>query len=528
MSNMLRSPSVGPVVGHTTSHASRIWMRGSDEVDGRSIGVAALYDADGNYVAKSACYLRLHREYDRTGTVDFTGLNPDTTYFVRLGSLTFDSTNPMVSVDDSEVFNKLPDPETFCSDLEKLPHEESLARFTTYPVAANNGLSFIFGSCRYPGLFWAAKKSDKIFGAILEKFNAANAPRFLLMVGDQIYADKLGRWIPFFRADTPAEFQERYITAFTSPNMRTLLRSVPTYMILDDHEIENDWTPARMEGDERNQALYQAAISAYKNYQWMHSPRNYCRQDKLADISGDKFYYSFDCGGYPFFVMDSRTQRIKNEDDCNLDNNHLLGYPSDASAHKHRAQINILCDWLVLQQKQTGSSPKFIVSPDTFVPNGIATAGNDDLAQRKKCENDSWPAFSETRRQLLQAIVDSNIQNVVFLCGDAHSSCVAEINFTHKTNGILPLRALSITSSAFYWPWFNSKGDQDSFVHDSAKDNDHFDLNDDVVMNYRAYAFVQENNFTRIEVTRDEIIVQNYDREGNALGGNSKLRLAHA
>mgnify|MGYP000023106524 FL=1 len=108
MSNMLRSPSIGPIVGHTTANSARIWIRGSVEASGRTVGVAALYDANGNYLTESACYLRLHREYDRTGVVDFTKLNPKTTYIVRLGSLTLDSTDAMVTVEDDELFGSFP------------------------------------------------------------------------------------------------------------------------------------------------------------------------------------------------------------------------------------------------------------------------------------------------------------------------------------------------------------------------------------------------------------------------------------
>ena len=526
MNLTLRNPSVGPIIGHTTSHSSRIWMRASAEAPGRTIGVAALYDAGGNYVHNSACYLRLHRQYDRTGIVDFARLEPDTAYCVRVGSLTLDSANSTAILEDIDVFARLPKPEDWRSELEKLPGEECLARFTTFPLDASNDLSFIFGSCRYPGLLWPAKKSDLIFGAILKQCREVNAPRFVLMNGDQIYADKLKRWISFFRADTPAEFQERYLTAFTSPNMRALLRAVPTYMIMDDHEIEDDWLAARMDGNEPARTLYQNAIAAYKNYQWIHSPRNYCSRDNLAGVSGDKFHYSFECGAYPFFVVDTRTQRIQGGKGCNLADNHLLGSPSNNAASEHRVQINILCAWLVSQQAQIGNRPKFIVTASMFVPNVLDTAGSDVRAKRNKCADDSWAAFPETRRQLLQTIVDNNIQNVVFLCGDAHSSCVAELSFTHTTKGQLPLRGLAITSSAFYWPWFFSDGDPDSFVRDSQKQNDQFEVNDEVVMNYKSRAFVQENNFTRIDIQQDNIVVQNFDSEGQLLGSPSVLLLA--
>lgn len=526
MNNMLRSPSVGPIVGHTTSTSTRIWMRGSEEAPGRTVGVAALYDAKGNYVAKSACYLRLHREYDRTGVVDFTKLKPNTTYSVRIGSLTLDSTDDMANVEDEELLKKLPKAEALCGDLEQLIPEESVATFTTYQDVGEKGLSFIFGSCRYPGLLWAAKKADRIFGSIHEKFQSKGAPQFLLMVGDQIYADKIHRQIPLERADTPSEFHERYVTALSSPNMRALLRSVPTYMILDDHEIEDNWVKGRMDRDADKRLLFQTAISAYMSYQWLHCPRNYGPRGEVQDADGDKLFYSFECNSYPFFVMDSRTQRVRDDKDYVLEDNHLLGYPAKPSAPNYQGQIDILCAWLLSQQKKIGDLPKFIVSPSIFVPNGVETAGTDERSRRKKCEDDSWAAFPETRRQLLQTIVSGNIQNVVFLSGDVHCSNLAKITFTHKTAGQLPLRAFCITSSAFYWPWAFADGDPLSFVHDSKLEGDDFDVNDDVIMSYKAYGFEQDDNFTRIDIVGKEIVVQNYDRNGKALGSKTKVTLA--
>lgn len=95
MSQMLRPPSLGPIVGHTTTTSARLWMRGADAGNDRTVGVAALF-AGRRYVGGSACYLRLHREYDRTGYVDFEGLKAGTTYTVRMGSLSLDSTDALL------------------------------------------------------------------------------------------------------------------------------------------------------------------------------------------------------------------------------------------------------------------------------------------------------------------------------------------------------------------------------------------------------------------------------------------------
>jgi alkaline phosphatase D len=284
------------------------------------------------------------------------------------------------------------------------------------------------------------------------------------------------------------------------------------------------------------------------SYQWIHGPRNYDQWGATPQNDGRKLYYSFECGGYPFFVMDSRTQRMRDDDDYVLEDNHLLGFPAKTSDPEYRAwlavhppepgdpaktaadykgQIDILCDWLVTQQAKNGNRPKFIVSPSVFVPNGVQTAGADDdkKARQKKCEDDSWAAFPVTRRQLLQTIVEKGVQNVLFLSGDVHCSNVAEISFVHRKNGELPLRAFSITSSAFYWPWAFADGDPLTFVHNSDAERDNFQVNDDVAMTYCAYNFEQEDNFTQVEIANDEIITRNYGRDGNLLQ-TSKLKLA--
>ena len=51
--------------------------------------------------------------------------------------------------------------------------------------------------------------------------------------------------------------------------------------------------------------LFNIAIGAYMSYQWSHGPRTW----------DEMLYYQFECGGYPFFVLDTRTQRFKDDQD---------------------------------------------------------------------------------------------------------------------------------------------------------------------------------------------------------------------
>jgi len=103
------------------------------------------------------------------------------------------------------------------------------------------------------------------------------------------------------------------------------------------------------------------------------------------------------------------------------------------------------------------------------VPNDIGERWGpktEPLDPRRLHRSDSWPAYPNTRRAILDCIVANGVQNVVFLAGDIHCSNVVEMVFSRDQN-VLPLKAFSITSSAFYWPFPFADGNPGDYVHDS-------------------------------------------------------------
>ena len=525
----IRPPALGPIVGHTTSNSCRLWIRAGDPSDAKStlsedrrtIGVITVLDKGKPVPASSTrtAYFRLHREYDRTGTINLgqePGIRPDgnpfalksdTEYQVRMGTLALDDAfhNDAI-VSDDDLARRLPPARVWAKELFALLPEESEATFRTFE-RSRDSVSFLLGSCHYPGLFWKKKHSDRIFRPMLEeieKKRSAGNPRFVLMVGDQIYADMFNKMIPIGLADTFEEYQDRYHDAFGSPNIRRLLRSVPHYMILDDHEIEDNWTQDSIANDRNKRVLFNLAIGAYMSYQWSHCPRN-------PEFDG-RLYYKFECSGFPFFVLDERTQRYK-DDEPGLDDNHLLGRPS-MYPKKEPSQLDHLCEWLTAHKKDP--RPKFIVSPTVFVPNPVLTTKSD----RHKEKSDAWPAFPATRRRLLSHIVSNKIQNVVFLSGDIHCSNVAEISFSGNA-AVEKLKAFSVTSSAFYWPFWFADGEPSNYVHNSRRQNDRFVVDESakIVMNYKAYNFTQKDNFCRVDVDwrNRRMEVMAIDRKGKQI-----------
>ncbi|MFG6178793.1 alkaline phosphatase D family protein [Halomonas sp. THAF12] len=534
----LRAPHLGPIVGHTAHDRCRIWIRGHASRDEgvqlgaemRTLGLLAVVDERGRPLHDAATgqpwayFFRLHREFDRTGTFvlgrqtslggrDGPGpfpLEADTEYRVRVATLTVDDPLPDAeSLDDADLADRLPPVASMAALLADLEAPACEARFRTFPDPAAgpaDELHFLIGSCRYPGLLWKVKEADRIFAPMAGHFRRQGArrpARFTLLMGDQIYADKLNRHLPIGRADTFEEMQSRYHEAFGAPNMRHLLRHSPVYMILDDHEIEDNWSQDRLRN---NHHLFNIAIGAYMSYQWSHGPRSF----------GRRLYYRFSCAGYPFFVVDTRTQRYRQR--AGLHDNHLLGRPTIDPAHP--GQLDRLLEWLGEQQREHGNVPKFLVTSSVFAPSPIdERLGNEyrDEPERQRLAanlerreaSDSWPAYPRTRQAILQHIHDHGIQNVIFLSGDVHCANVARLTFESEGND-QGLFAYDVTSSALYWPFPFADGDPNGFVHDSRVDEqyDGFPLeggegdHSAPVVHYRAWGFSQEDNFCRLELDK--------------------------
>ncbi len=539
----LRKPTVGPIIGHTTDTSCKVWISAVTEDDwniqnsesNRTIGVLALI-SKGKINGKNIFYFRLKREYDRSGVFNIgrdtsldsstpsEALKPGQQYEVRVAIMRLDDAlHNDDRVNDNELAAFLPKASKWRDVFANIEDSYAVGKFKTFPKNENgsHGISFLLGSCRYPGLLWGRKNSDRIFKPMRKSHGDVN---FQLMVGDQIYADKFNSF-SLGLADTYKEFQERYYTAYSSRNMQRLLSEIPTYMILDDHEIEDNWHHDRIL-KEKGRKVFNLAMHAYMSYQWSHGPRNWNNsvetsnntavEDALHENQIPYLYYDFLCNDYPFFVLDVRSQRIKGEgneiNDDNLDNNHMLGRPPLSTLEP--GQLNRFLYWLKYQQDTRGNIPKFIVTSSVFVPNTV-----DSTRSRKHKNNDDcWAAFPETRRALLDLIVKERIQNVIFLSGDIHCACISELKFSKNTD----IRCYSIVSSAYYWPFPFADGDPSTFVHDSAGADtpDAFPLSDTLgEMNYTTWGFSQADNFSRLDIDdeNNQLSVQFFNNDGEPL-----------
>ena len=124
----------------------------------------------------------------------------------------------------------------------------------------------------------------------------------LLMIGDQVYADEPGpatrRFIADHRADRAdrdaptgevADFEEYcalYREAWSDPAVRWLFSVVPTAMIFDDHDMQDDWnTSASWRRERMAQPWWDEHVeSAYQSY-WVYQ---HLGNLSPAELAGDE------------------------------------------------------------------------------------------------------------------------------------------------------------------------------------------------------------------------------------------------
>jgi len=486
---MIKKPTFGPLIGHITCDYINIWVCENFDQDDSTNKIYAILilNNEKNY------QIQLKHYDNNSGVFHINYLLPNTTY------------NMKICISDDKLYDPF-------KIIQSNIFEEINVRTLPNPIFSGTGTIALF-SCHYPVPY---KKSDKMFKYlkdVLDRSDYNNTP-ILCHVGDQIYADQLNRFIPIRRADSAREFQELYEKKFSGKYFSSLVREYPSIMILDDHEIEDNWCMDRLKSREvyqNSRDLFTCAISAYKIYQASHGPN-------CPDINNSKLFYNFNIGVYPFFVLDARTDRYVETGD-------LLGKNAPDS------QLNQLCEWLKLQHNDV---PKFIISSCTFVPFTYS-----DIEDMDNGVGDNWAKFPKTRASLNKFIVDNNIQKVVFLSGDVHNSMALTINL--ESNG-RNLQMYQIVSSALFWDFPFADGDITNYIVDTKKYEGKkpslFDRifkrkkkasfkfkdsnNESWKMHYILHenSYTQLNNFAIINFSLDDIDIKWY-------GENSELLAEH-
>ena len=340
----------------------------------------------------------------------------------------------------------------------------------------------VFGSCRVgdperPPYTLAPSEHPLGFGidalwALSRRLQSGNEewPDCLLLLGDQVYADETSEQTRAFiraRRDTSsppgeqvADFQEYarlYQEAWSDPDIRWLLATVPSTMIFDDHDVHDDWNISEAWVREMRATSWwdERIIGAFMSY-WLYqhignlAPPELEEERLLRALGGDedggprlrefaravdrepaasRFAFHRDFGRSRLVVIDSRAARLL--------------------AEGRRDMVDDE-EWQWIAEHARGSYDHLIIASTlpVFMTPGIDgfEAWNEAVCAgswgrlaarageriRRRLDLEHWPAFQRSFRTMIDLLRELATGpdapgTISFIGGDVHTAYVAEV-----------------------------------------------------------------------------------------------------
>lgn len=271
-------------------------------------------------------------------------------------------------------------------------------------TAPPNQTRFSLASCQYPAGLLDGPVAYRSYGRLLDMLRGPKAeqPRFMLFVGDQVYVDPTAGL--FDPADSDDRYRIPYENWLGEPRVRHSLRRVPSFMLLDDHEIIDNWEPEAHPDTVENNALKAEGLGAFHKYQ---------SGEDSNSSSVDQFgLRRFEQDGFHFYLLNTRTKRM----------HRTVNKIATTELVDHQ-----LLDTL-LTEIAAKPGPKFLVTPSIFLPRHRRAVQRDfstGAGNLSALHSDGWDGYPATQALVLRGIVEKGIQHLVFLSGDEHRGCIA-------------------------------------------------------------------------------------------------------
>jgi len=299
-------------------------------------------------------------------------------------------------------------------------------------------------------------------------------PDLLLMLGDQVYVDegspavreriRASRDVSHPPGEEVAGFEEYtwlYHESWGDPTIRWLLSTVPTAMVLDDHDMADDWNISRAWKEEMNREpwwrerlvgglmtywIYQhignlapAELERHAEYQEVrraHDGAAALREFvEWVDSDGEGKIWSFkrDLGGSRLIVVDDRTGRRLHENRRSIFDDHEWKWIQEAARGDFDHLLFATTDPVLLAPGlQYLEAWNEAVCDGAWGPRAAATGEK----LRRALDFDHWAAFHvsfEKVERLMRELGSGDRgrppASIVFLSGDVHHAYLAEVGF---------------------------------------------------------------------------------------------------
>ncbi|MDM4770192.1 alkaline phosphatase D family protein [Solimonas sp. SE-A11] len=277
------------------------------------------------------------------------------------------------------------------------------------PAPTKNGLRLALGSCGYPPGILNEHPPSRGWDLLNDRLDGTQPPQWLVLTGDQIYADATaGLFDPTLADD---RYRKPYETWLHGKSVRRALGRVPLVCLPDDHELEDNWEPlapdAPADAAQRNRDVHERGLRYFLRYQRLRFTAT--AEETLAE----PLWHAFEAEGIPVFLLDTRSRRQGRHGDTGFGAAGLLG----------AEQWQALRRWLLEGPRDR---PRLIVSPAIFLPRhryalpARLAFGREDASIRACRRSDGWDGHPETLLSLLELIGEHQLRGLVFLSGDEH------------------------------------------------------------------------------------------------------------
>ena len=371
-------------------------------------------------------------------------------------------TAPPAKVNESLVWRKDLMRMQQCHDRQSLPQLEPQPQPQPQPQPCDVRLAL--GSCQYPyGLFDRGPAGGSLQACLQDE---ERMPDLALWVGDQIYADATAGLTDPTRSDEL--YKVPHERALRLPAMRAVMQRMPMHMLLDDHELFDNWeqlpkAPAMPAGGSARFSMARSQLGSpaaerrrsrleTAKKQGLRAFLRYQRMGAAPAVPGSADS-RFSCGGHAFLLLDTRSARWRAEPTPAKSTatdptpakptaaEPTAAEPTDGLISKH--QKRLLQHWF----EKCRGRVKFIATPSALLPRRELSARHAANAAM----SDTWCGFPNSLYWLLDLMLRKEIESTVFLSGDEHHSYIAEIEVTRA--GSKPLNLISVHSSALYAPF---------------------------------------------------------------------------
>ncbi|MES2531115.1 MAG: alpha/beta fold hydrolase, partial [Pseudomonadota bacterium] len=317
---------------------------------------------------------------------------------------------------------------------------------------------FVLASCQYPGGILDRTPpgmprdaqpgpSDASYLRLRDRLdaNAKNAataspvPSFLVLAGDQVYVDATAGLFDARGLDD--QFRVPYESFLGARGPRAVLGRLPAYMLMDDHEIVDNWEAdpagASLRKPSSNDALRQRGVAEFRKYQ---------RRWDFPSADTDALFSRAELDGLAFFFADSRLERAPRlvADALRAD---IMGEP----------QARAIDAWLAQPSR---GGPRFFVSSAMVLPRLLDSRS---MGRAVGFRSDAWDGYPVALHRLLAGVFERGTSDVVFLSGDAHLGNVTRIVLT-RDDSDLQVVAHSVHCPALYAPYPFANAVPDNFA----------------------------------------------------------------